>query len=310
MANKKKTVEFFQVTFEKEEGAKLNFEDVLLSDTVRDFESYVNGKNVSVRILETGKTIIGIVETIRTDNVPPKKHRKKKKITSLGLEAGEGLCYGNIFLYEKNRRILLYEVNKNGSFAYHFLKCLQYCCAEDDSWSEKFSASLNTILQPDEYKRLNKINYFKTLEITLANPKAIIRELQDEKEDALSKTMNLLQELETDTFIGKYDVKSKKRGGKGLSEWTLKEMIQRARGLLNTEGGSENIRRLVVKGYALDEDDKEILEPVDLIADRFLKEIVIDEPRENIDLLENQRRTQIKELYRKCLPDFKIILGD
>lgn len=312
MASSKKKVEVFQVIFQKEEGVKLSFEDVLLSESVRDYEAFINGKDVSVTVLDTVGAIVGIVETTRNDNIPPKKHRKKKKISKLGLEVGEGLAYGNVFLYEKKRKILMYEVNKFGSYVNHFIKCLKECCSADEArWDKKFDASLNVILNPDEYNRLKKMNYYKSLDLKVANPKEILKEYNNKKKDALGKTMELIQELNSETFTGKFEVRSKRQGGKGLSSMTIREIVERTKQLLGTKGGSENIKKLVVRGYAVDEEDnKEKLEPIDLLVDRYIKEIKLTEPRENTDLLEGQRKQQIKELYKKCLPDFKLILGD
>lgn len=312
MAGSEKKVEMFQVVFKKEDRSKLTFEDVLLSDSVRDYEAYINGKDVSVTILDKGSTIIGIVETTRNDNVPPKKNRKKKTVEKLGLHIDEGLAYGNIFLYEKKRQILMYELNKFGSYVNHFIKCLIECCSADENrWSDKFDISLNPLLNPDEYARLQKMNYYKVLEIQVANPKAILKEIANTRNDALSKTMEIAQELNSETYTGKFEVRSKRDGGRGLNSMTLGDLVDKARRLLETKGGSENIKKLVVRGYSVDEDDqKDKLEPIDLLADRYIKKIKLNEPRENIDLLEQQRKQQVKDLYKKCLPDFKIILGD
>lgn len=307
----KKKIEIFQVIFSKEDGVKLTFEDVLVSDSVKDFEAFINGKDVSVTILDTGATIVGVVETTRNDNVPPKKHRKKKKIDKIGLANEEGLAYANAFLYEKKRRILMYEVNKFGSYVNHFLKCVKECCSADERWDKKFDAVLNPLLNPDEYVRLQKMNYFKTLDLQLANPKAILKEYDKKRMGALGKTVEVLQELHSETFTGRFEVRSKRQGGRGLSDRTVREIVDDVRGLLTTKGGSENIKRLVVRGYAVDEEDnKEKLEPIDLLADRYLKEIKLNEPRENVDLLEAQRSKEMKNLYKKCLPDFITILGD
>lgn len=290
MAISNKKVEMFQVVFRKEEASKLTFEDVLLSESVRDYYAFINGKEVSVTIIDNESTITGIVETTRNDNLPPKKNRKKKKIEKLGLNDDEGLAYGNIFLYEKKRQILMYEVNKFGSYVYHFIKCLKDCCSTDENrWSERFDVALNPILKPDEYERLKKMNYYKTLEIQVANPKAILKEHHEKRKDSLFKAMEVAEELSSETFTGRFEVKSKKSGGRGLNGKTIGELVEDVKKLLTSRSGSENIKKLVVRGYAVDEEEnKEKLEPIDLLADRYTKEIKLDEPRENANLLEIQ----------------------
>lgn len=305
----KKIVEFFQVVLDKDDETNLTFEEILSSNTINEFEAFVNGKDVSVTILEdTTDIIVGIVETLRRDNIPPKKDKHKKKVTALGLANTEGLAYGNIFLYEKKRKILLYEVNKFGSYVNHFLKCLESCCGEDKRWQKPYKLVLNTVLNPDEYIRIKKMNYFMSLEMKFANPKALYKEYQHQN-DALAKTIKLGGDIMSDTFTAKFEAISKKQGGKGLSDLTIRDIIDKARGLLTTKTGSENIRKLIVKGYAVDEDEVDKLEPIDLLADRYIKHITISEPRENSDLLEGQKKQKIKELYLQVKKDLVVLFG-
>lgn len=304
-----KIIEVFQLIVDKDEKINLSFEEIVLSDTIKQYEAFVNGKDVSVSILEENSdVIIGIVETLRRDNIPPKKDKNKKKVSALGLANTEGLVYGNVFLYEKKRKILMYEVNKFGSYVNHFLKCLQDCCDSDKRWNIPFKLIVNAILKPDEYIRIKKMNFFKSIEMKFANPKALYKDYVHEN-DALSKAIKLSKDINSDTFSAKFESKSKKQGGKGLSDITIRDIIEKAKGLLNTKVGSENVQKLVVYGYAVDEEDVERLEPIDLLADRYLKHITLNEPRENSDLLENQRKQKIKELYSKCKADFILLFG-
>ncbi len=310
MAKSKKIVETFTVVLEAEEGSRLKFENILLSDTVKEYEAYVNGKDIAVTILEKGDIIVGVVETIRKHNVPPKKHRKEKSIARLGLRPGEGLAYGNVFLYEKKRKILLYEINKFGSYVNHFLKCLENCCKEDERWDEKFSLTIDPILKPDQYTRMKQMNYYKSFEIKFSNPKSLIKEF-DHENNPLSKTIEMSNALDSESFTGKFEVASKKQGGKGLANITMRDMITKVKKLLGTRSGKENIKRVVVSGYATDpEEGVEKLEAIDLLVDRYIKHIYLEEPRENSDLLETQRKQEIKSLYKKCLLDFKTMFGD
>ncbi|MDP3493822.1 MAG: hypothetical protein Q8R82_11960 [Hyphomonadaceae bacterium] len=309
MASTKKKLEVYTVTFITEEGSDLTFEKVLLSKTIENFVAFINKKDVSVSILEKGDIIVGIVETSRRDNVPPKKHKKAKKISKLGLTDDEGLAYGNVFLYEKERKILFYEVNKFGSYINHFLNCLIQCCGEDEKWEERFNVEVRPILQPEEYTRMMKMNYYKSLEVKFSNPNALIKEFEH-KNNALAKTVELTQQLGTETFNGKFEVRSKKQGGSGLSSVTIRDIVDKAQALLSSKSGQENLQKLVVYGYAVDEDDlAERLEPIDLLADRYIKYFTLNEPRENIDLLQPQRRKKIKEVYAKSLEDFELMFG-
>lgn len=132
MAIHKKKIEFFTVELKSEEN--YSFEKLITSSEVVEREFRIKGKDVSLRILNKGNdTIIGLVETSRNENIPPKKNKKKKTIEKLGLEVGEGLAYANIFIYEKKRQILMYEVNKFGCFIDHFIEYIFRCCKKSKS---------------------------------------------------------------------------------------------------------------------------------------------------------------------------------
>lgn len=69
---------------------------------------------------------------------------------------------------------------------------------------------------------------------------------------------------------------------------------------------ADNIQKVVVSGYEL---NMEKMTKVDLIADRYIGKITLDEPRENNDLLEKQRTQQIIALHEKSLKDLEEIFG-
>src|SRR5688572_16111974 len=93
-----KKVETFKLILDTEENFKLL--DIITSDEVLNKEKRVKGKTVSYRILsDKPKYIVGLVETSRNDNIPPKKNRRNKKISELGLTPDEGLAYANVFLF-------------------------------------------------------------------------------------------------------------------------------------------------------------------------------------------------------------------
>lgn len=309
--NPKKIIETFQVIVETDQDTTLTFEELLLSKSAKDYEAYVAGKTVQMTILDDGKrsgTIIGMVETTRQDNIPPKRHIKQKKIQALGLQPGEGLAYGNIFIYEKKRKLLMYEVNKFGCYVNHFLDFFQSVCEEDDKCDWRFNLKINTILKPDQYVRMKQMEYYKSLEVKFANPIELAK-AYTHSNDALKKSIEMSKELHSETTTCKFDVRSKRQGGAGLANRTLRDMISGLKKLLNTEAGSYNIKTVKVYGYAQDDDGGEKLEPIDLLADRYLAHITLKEPRENVDLLESQRKSEIIRVYKESLDDFKIMFG-
>lgn len=305
MSLHKKKIETFTINFITDES--YTFEDLITHNEVVGKAFRVKRKDVSLRILSKGKDkdiIVGLVETSRNENIPPKKHRKKKTISKLGLDLDEGLAYANVFLYEKKRQILMYEVNKFGCYVDHFIDYIYRCTKK----SRKFTAyniTLNSVLNANEYQRMIKMRFHKSLEIQVANPKQILDGYQHEN-DALWKVCSSASTVGSTKVSTKFEV-SAKGETTGLTSRSVQTIVDRA---LEIARGpkSANIKKIIVIGYESDSEDNK-LQPIDLIADRFLKFIELDEPRENIDLLENQRSKEIKDLYSECADELDTIFS-
>ncbi len=298
MAINKKKVEVFEVKLISDEDYL--FENILNSEDVVEIEQKVSGKNVSMKILKNGRNyIVGLVETTRNENIPPKKNRRNKKLQALGLTPEEGLAYGNVFIYEKKRNILMYEVNKFGCYVKHFLEYLYRCCREGDQF-ESFNLDIRPVLKADEYRRMLNMRFHKSLEVQLAQPTQILEELRHEN-DAIFNLCSTGKTMHSERVKAKFEVMIH-GGGNGLASNPLKRMVNSVLDIANGPNG-KNVEKLIVVGYEADSDDN-VLEPIDLIADRLLKEIELDEPRENSDLLEFQRQTQIESVYKDSLDEF------
>lgn len=299
----RKKIETFQVNFRTKE--QFDFSQIITSPEVVKNDARIKGKNVELSILEDNdRYIVGLVETNRNDNIPPKKNRRDKSISPLGLSSLEGLAYGNVFIYEKRRAILMYEVNKSGCFIDHFIEYLYKCC-EGSTIFRGFDIDIKPILKSNEYNRMLRMSFYKSIELKFANPSQILNEYTH-KNDAIWNACDSAKSMNSKKVLTKFEVPA--RGNNiGLSSMTLREVIDRALKLLRGPKGN-NVEKIEVYGYETDSEDNKLV-PVDLIADRYLKEIILDEPRENTDLLQRQRYQQITELYEKCRPDFDEIFG-
>jgi len=303
MAIHKKKVETFQIIVQAEEEVK--FQDLITHDDLLDMEMKVKGKIVSLRILQNGrKNIVGLVETSRNENIPPKKNNRNKKIEKLGLTTDEGLAYANVFIYEKHRGILMYEVNKFGCFVDHFKEFIIRCTKKIDDFSA-LNIELNTVLKANEYQRMIKMRFHKSLEVKFANPAQILNDYHHQN-DAIWNLCNTGKNISSQKVQTKFEVEAKGNSN-GLASKPLKKIVDRALEILRGPNGA-NVKKIEVVGYETDSDDGKLM-PIDLIADRYIQFIELDEPRENTDLLEAQRKQQILELYNKCSDDFDIIFG-
>lgn len=213
MPTKDKKIDFFQISIKDWEGvsSSLNFEDIVSHQDVKNADVRLKGKDLELKIYKNDpEVIVGILETSRNTNVPPKKSKRLKKLSRLGLSPDEGLAYGNVFLYDKKRNILMYEVNKFGSYLDHFINFIYLALKKADSnIYKKFKIKTDIILTPDEYNRIISMIFHKSIELQIAQPNKIIDDL-NHKNDALLNICKSANELNSSRLTTKFEVESKK----------------------------------------------------------------------------------------------------
>jgi hypothetical protein len=302
MAHKKKKIEFYRVEMMTMENlpSQLTFEQILNIPEILNISLPIKGKDVELKILRNNDDyIVGMLETNRDANVPPKKHKQNRTFDRIGL-IDEGLAYGNVFLYDKRRRILMYEVNKFGCYLDHFVNFIYLALRECESeFYLRFRVKFGAILTHDEYNRIMNFGFHKSIEVEIAHPELIIADFEHQN-NALFNAINSGRELNSTKVFTKFEVEARPNRGEGLSNMNVRELLDTASRLLQGRNNG-NIKKIVVSGY---DQDARRLKKIDLVADRYLKTITLDEPREHINLLEAQRRDQIIMLFDNCQADF------
>ncbi len=302
MSKMTKKVELVQVQLSTED---FSFTDILRHDDFINHSIWVKGKWLEAQILQDGRNlIVGLMITTRSSNIPPKRNRRNKRTQSLGLSDEEGLAYANVFLYDRNKNVLFYEVNKFGCYLDHFSEFI-YKSFEDNEDMTGFAINLQPVLNRDEYERMMSMDQHKSLEVVIANPRAVIQEF-DGQNNAVTTVINSAAEINSEKFTWKYEVSA--RSPRSLGSRTLSQIVNQLLRIVRSPVG-DNIKKIIVKGYEEDPEEENIA-TIDLIADRFQSNIELDEPRENVDLLEEQRKTEIIREYRRCLPELEQILGN
>ncbi len=308
---KKSTKKIDTVRVNLKSESNFKFEDILSSSDVDGREYAIKGKDVTLNILENTKAyIIGLVETSRRFNVPPKKNRTKKKIESIGLLVDEGLAYANIFVYDKSKRILMYEVNKNGCYIDHFIEFVYKCCSLKSSEFKEIDIEVEAVLSVDGFNKILNMSVKKSIEFKIARPSEIVS-LYNDKHGAVAENVRIAVATHSDRVSAKFEVMmtgQAKHEGKNLAIKPVGVILSQLTQLMVGEHRA-NLEKLEVVGYEEDSEDNK-LSAIDLVSDRYKKYIKLDEPRDNSDLLEGQRKKEIKELYQKCKTDFNAMFKD
>ena len=122
MTKKRRSVDILTVKLSPMPGTPIetSFEDVLRFIHGKNYYSPENGKFVELSIMEdsTSNGIIkGLVITTQDSDIPPKRNKRTGEMSSVDIDVNtEGFAYANAFLYDTRRKVLIYEINKNGCF--------------------------------------------------------------------------------------------------------------------------------------------------------------------------------------------------
>ncbi|WP_289658169.1 DUF6731 family protein [Flavobacterium panacagri] len=303
MATKKKKIEFFKVKVLTMEDlpSEISFAEILMIEVLQNVSLTVKGKDVELKILRnTENYIVGLLETNRDVNVPPKKHKANRTFSRIGLEVEEGLAYANVFLYDKRRNILMYEANKSGCYVEHFVDFIYLALQESESELFKtFLVKFEVILTHDEYNRILNFGFHKSIEVEIAKPDRIVADFEHQN-NALFNAIESGRQLNSSKVFAKFEVEGRPNKGEGLATLSIRDVLDNAARLMQGRN-NENVKKVIVSGY---EAGSKKLKKIDLVADRYFKFITLDEPREHTDLLENQRAQEIMQLHISCEADF------
>ena len=176
MAVRKKKIEFYKVILKTLDDKKsdIKLDVILTSEELLNKQVYLKGKDLELKVFANNEDyLVGIIETSRNNNLPPKKSKKAKTLSKLGLNSDEGLAYGNVFLFDKKRNILMYEVNKFRCYLDHFISFI-FTALKDTTLFKKFKIKLEVVLTSAEYNRIVNMNFHKSVEIQIANPEKMM----------------------------------------------------------------------------------------------------------------------------------------
>lgn len=300
----KRNVDVFQINVKYTEGAKEkpSFSDLLLNPELTENDLKVKGKLISYQVLEkTEDYIIGLVETNRSDNIPPLKRRKEKKIEQMDLPEGDGLAFGNVFYFDIKRNVILYEVNKNGCIFAHFLVFLY---RKLKAIRKNYSVNFYPVLTSEQNEKLQKMSTKTKIELEISHPKKIASD-QVKNKSTMFFLFNKGAALDTTTL--KLTFSTRAIHGESLKSSESDEVIKEI--LDQVKMDQVEMEHLKIYGYVDDSDDNK-LQVIDLVTERLKGIIELREPRLASNLLEFQRLSQIKSLFEKLESELITIFGE
>ncbi|MDR1562797.1 MAG: hypothetical protein LBS54_06930 [Dysgonamonadaceae bacterium] len=299
-------------------STKLTFtEDSAENPTFTDILRFMNGKEFRYKekifecaLLDTTivNCIVGLIVTTQDRNIPPIRNKRTKEYSKVNINpTTQGLAYANIFLYDIQRNILLYEVNKFGCFP-NQLKEFVYAKWNAENENQRFELNFPAVLKVHAYQRMLNMSHYKKVIVQLYNPRELIN-CFDENSDSienniLKQNLQLSNQNNADIFKFEQIAIAKKYNPTGLTRSLVKGLIDAVKLNILDKGFRQNIQTLKVEGYSEDTEDKGY-KPIDLLADTFNDYFKIPDIQLQINVQQYERKQGIEGLYSKLLPQLK-----
>jgi hypothetical protein len=310
MADKKRYIDVFstKLTLIDESTIATSFADIL---------RFMNGKEYRYQekifecsLLDTAveNCIVGLIVTTQDRNIPPIRNKRTKEYSKVNINpTTQGLAYANIFLYDIQRNILLYEVNKFGCFP-NQLKEFVYAKWNKENENQRFELNFPAVLKANSYQRMLNMSHYKKVIVELFRPTELIN-CFDENSDSienniLKQNLQLSSQNNADIFKFEQIAIAKKYNKTGLTRSLVKGLIDAVRLNILDKGFRQNIQTLKVEGYAEDPDDKGF-KPIDLLADTFNEYFKISDIQLQSNVQQGERKQGIEDLYNKLLPQLR-----
>lgn len=292
------------------------FENVL--NNLSGYRRVLERKNYEIRILDNGNegdSVVGLVITEQLKDLPPKRNKDTGNFASLGLQDNEILAFGNIFLYDKNLKVIFYEVNGNGCYLDTFLDLVK------EEWNNRQHAQANQIVEINlasipqngglaQYRRMT---YLKEFQLEITCPNAVLQECQDRGSSitsALRPDLRNAVKGNADIVKINYSTFGKTVNQQGLDESRIRKLIKASSFILRSNQRS-NVKTLKVVGYEPNPNGngRVVRRTADLIADLLKGTINLPTVVQQSDLQEQARKREIEVLHNDLLTRLHSLLG-
>lgn len=297
---KHKAVECFQIN--GLEKASVNFENLLNKKAFKEPYLLNNSSKLEISYVENkGDYVIGMFVVTQNKGIPPAhKPGEEENYEAVLLEAGAGLAYPNVFLYQKKTQVLYLETNKFGATKARIEELFNTRLVEQEIPA---MISLEFVLTEDAYNRISNLRFVSEVELQVATPTLLLEDkrlagsVQDyakfAKEINATKSMSII-------LKGEF-------GYGGLRKNILMQICDTFE-RLEQKVAKRNIRnKLIVKGTEDDPDGaKEAI--IDFYLDKIKGYFKLEELEVASHIQVRDRKAGIREVYEILKPSIERII--
>jgi hypothetical protein len=315
MATKRRFVDVVStnLTFVEENESNPKFKDILLFLNSKKHRYQEKILELSLLDTQIPNCIVGIIVTTQDKDIPPIRDKQTGQYSPVIINpVNQGLAFANIFLYDFQRNILLYEINRNGCFLSQFSDFIY------SRWNEmyediRFAVTYPVVARKNEYNRMLQMDYYKKITVELFNPSVLVDCFEDESDsiqnNILKQNIRTAQQSNAN-FIKLEQVTLNKRfNPMGLSRSMVQGFVDAVKLNIADKGYRGNIKTLKVEGYTSDVEDSRRSKPIDLLLDAFNEFFKITDIQIHIDVQQTERKEGIEALYNKILPELRQLVG-
>jgi hypothetical protein len=289
-----KKVEVVQVRIKTIDETEFKFEQILLNPDFHNVDIKIGGSHRSlVYIQDYEDYCVGLIQSTKMDSTPPKRNILTNETLALGLKREEGLLYGNVFLFDKVKQVLLYEVTRDGLFIGQ-LGDLFYSLIRDYP-IVKIDIKFIPLMNANAMEKLLSMGDRKAVHIQFAHPDEMLKKIKGEQ-SAIKEIIKPGKDIGAELIDVIYKVTTTK--GKYLHNGKINNMLEYINNKFDLL--RDNVKKFEIKGY---EEDVEKITEVDFIRDKMIEKIKYSDGKNMSDLKPTARKQEIILAYERLRQD-------
>lgn len=292
-----KKIGVYKVGINTTDESVLNFEDIISNQSFQNIDKKIASKSTQLAYVEDkGDYILGMIQTTKMNATPPKRNVVSNIISSLGLDQDEGLLYGNVFLYSKLKKALLYEITRDSLFVGQLDELIYSLVKESEL--PKFNIRFTPMMKADAMQKLLRMGDKRAIHMQFAHPDELIRKIKN-SQSSIKEIAAPAKKIGAEFIDVTYKISSRK--DKFLQDAPINKMLEFVGEKFDLI--KDNVRKFSIKGY---EENEEKITEVDVIKDLMVELINYEEDKNMKDLKVFQRKQQIEAAFLRLTTDLSI----
>ncbi len=277
------------------------FEQLLMNEEYMEFQTDFRGKTIEASHIEDcGTYITGLfVATQKRDIPPAHTPGDDNDYVAVDLGDGRGLAFPSVFIFDKEHKVLLYEVNffgANESGIEQYFKDMSESLTSDvASSTAPFKVRLLPVMKTNIQGRIDNLWRIKKVEMQVAKPQLVRRQIIEEN-GLMSDAIEIAENINAQKGINITLYGSNDGIGGSIFKRKINELYRDFTRIPHSnEGRFKN--KLIIIGEYQDEEARVIEDTINVMLDRLMGYFRIEVEPISRHIYVTNRKTGIKNVY-------------